>query len=136
MKAALTLYVGPRTCADVASKDWGITSGQAARHAFLPSSHVSLSFHKPGRPLGGAGEGSRSGSGILRWGKPASSALDGLSRRNTDLANEDPEDKSKDSRTALPLEEALASSTRAVVGLIYQEHVRSSTHAISLVSFH
>ena len=120
MKAALTLYVGPRTCADIASKDWGIISGQAARQAFLPSASNAPSY-KPGQPLRGSGEGSRSGSGLLRWGRPSSSALDTLTEAREQIGKEDAEDK--ENRTPLPLETALAASARAIVGLIYQEHV-------------
>lgn len=57
--------------------------------------------------------------GLLRWGKSAQSALDAVTRRQGEFSAE----KDKDSAVPLPLEEALASAARAIVGLIYQEHV-------------
>lgn len=130
MKAALTLYVGPRTCADIATKQWGINSGQASRQAFLPletgPSAISPS-HKPGQPLRGAGEGNRAGTGLLRWGRSEASktkeTLEALYERSSNSSSHGLSNKTDDNRTPLPLEEALASATRAIVGLVFQEHV-------------
>jgi hypothetical protein len=116
LKAALTQYVGPRTCADVASKQWGILSGQAARQAFLGAT----SQHIPGQALRGVGEGNRAGAGLLRWAKPSDADLKLLVSRQDPTVK--PRDDS-DHRTPLPLEDALASAARAFVGLIFQEHV-------------
>lgn len=116
LKAALTLSVGPRTCADIASRQWGISSGQAAQQAFLgiPAQHIS------GQPLRGVGEGNRSGLGLLRWGKPSDDDLRNLVQRTNPAVKSREEN---DHRTPLPLEEALASAARSVVGLVFQEHV-------------
>merc|ERR1711939_1178993 len=137
MKAALTLYVGPRTCADIATRQWGVTSGQASRQAFLPS-HTGPSpiapSHKPGQPLRGAGEGNRAGAGLLRWGRSEASkareTLEAFSDRQgagaagaaASASSGSSSNPADNNRTPLPLEEALASVTRAVVGLVFQEH--------------
>lgn len=116
LKAALTLYVGPRTCADIASRQWGVHSGQAASQAFLgiTASHIA------GQPLRGVNEGNRAGVGLLRWGKPSNEDLKNLLQRSNASVKDR---EGSDHRTPLPLEEALASAARAVVGLVFQEHV-------------
>lgn len=128
LKAALTLYVGPRTCSDIASREWGISSGQAAKQAFLRQT----AHFAPGQPLRGVGEGARSGIGLLRWGKLSDNDLkkqlvSQLSLSQQDLHQKNPtvkERQENDHRIPLPLEEALASVARAFVGLVFQEHVR------------
>lgn len=77
-------------------------------------------MHIPGQPLRGVNEGNRSGLGLLRWGKPSDDDLrQSVQRRDPSVKGRD----ENDHRTPLPLEEALASAARAIVGLVFQEHV-------------
>lgn len=125
LKAALTLFVGPRTCADVANRQWGIQSGQAASQAFLGQAPAFI----PGQPLRGVGEGNRAGLGLLRWGKMTESDFRALVMKKDPSVNPRAD---SDHRTPLPLEEALASAARAIVGLVFQEHVSNNCISTSL----
>lgn len=60
--------------------------------------------------------------GLLRWGKPSDDDLRNLVQRGGSSASVKSREEG-DHRTPLPLEDALASAARAVVGLIFQEHV-------------
>ncbi|GAA95238.1 uncharacterized protein L969DRAFT_101491 [Mixia osmundae IAM 14324] len=104
-KAALTLMVGPRTCADIALS-WGIAPGTAsyglpARQGYKENGGTG----SRGSSRRGVGEGSRAGTGLLRW------------------------IRSESEESAVLFEEALANAAKAIVGAVFQEHGFERTRA-------
>ena len=110
LAAAVTAYVGPETCADTA-RSWGIYAGATSSPpTVLPSG-----------PRRGAGEAWRTGSGPLRWARTKTDVH--LHRRATRLTTQ-PAQRSEPGADQSQFQLAMSSVARALVGAVYQLHVR------------
>ncbi|GAA5981802.1 hypothetical protein JCM11641_007429 [Rhodosporidiobolus odoratus] len=124
-KAALTLYVGPKSLVQVASASWGVGPSRLERALVgrEDEGKVSRKERAYGHLVGGRGGGRKVGSEV---GAREGAAGAGLVRWNRK-----PTSPTKD---AVLFEDALASVARAVVGAIYQTH--GLTSARSFVHSH
>ncbi|BGP21126.1 hypothetical protein JCM10213_008961 [Rhodosporidiobolus nylandii] len=123
-KAALTLYVGPKSLAQVASASWGVGPSRLDRALVGREDEGKMSRKEKayGHLVGGRGGARKVGDEV---GAKEGAAGAGLVRWNRK-----PTSPTKD---AVLFEDALASVARAVVGAVYQTHgleaTRSFVHA-------
>jgi large subunit ribosomal protein L44 len=136
-KAALTLYAGPKSLAQVA-KSWGVGPSRLEKALVgrEDEGKVSRKERAYGHLVGGRGgarkigdevgakEGA-AGSGLVRWNRKVSllALLHFRGRRATDRVHVvlQPVGPTQD---AVLFEDALASVSRAMIGAVYQLHVR------------